>query len=251
MDLTHVQCEDIYCLVLWLCFFHIQGVWLHIKNVHWSIWRKVYLFFVIYSFGLFHSTLTFATILRQWHLKKLILLWHTVWNFSLAVDLSATLPTTQTVSQTNQQITIYLNCSKQATFRSSHTSRQKEMKWLTWFLTPSSPFRSVVLSWNTMNWKILPLVPTAWTVTGWSNTLRGWIWQTHTHKHTSVHRVRGWWKLTNSVFMQSLWCLTPYSACARARAFPNVNMNILALNCSGCSLWPESASWKNSVWAWG
>lgn len=66
---------------------------------------------------------------------------------------------------------------------------------------PSSPERSVVLSWNTRNWKILPLLPTACTVIGWSNTLWGEVWQTQkvkqknyynsskTTNHKSFHQV--------------------------------------------------------------
>lgn len=47
---------------------------------------------------------------------------------------------------------------------------------MTWFLMPSSSASSVVLSWKTKNWKILPFVPTAWTIIGRSKICCGWVW---------------------------------------------------------------------------
>lgn len=41
---------------------------------------------------------------------------------------------------------------------------------------PSSWSRSVVFSWKTRNWKILPLDPTAWTVMGRCRRLWGSVW---------------------------------------------------------------------------
>ena len=75
---------------------------------------------------------------------------------------------------------------------------------------PSSPDRSVVLSWKTRNWKILPLVPTACTVMGRSNTRWGSVWDTHRGK------ARDTFGSTNTLYLQNfLVCLmTPcYMSC--------------------------------------
>lgn len=47
--------------------------------------------------------------------------------------------------------------------------------------------------------------------------------------------------LNDTLLNMILYVLTPYSFCARASAFPNVNMSILVLNCSGRSLQRASA----------
>lgn len=83
---------------------------------------------------------------------------------------------------------------------------------VTWFLMPSSPLRSVVLSWKTMNWKILPFVPTAWTVTGCSNRGCGRVCQGHTVNRGERKAL----VITDRPESHSLTCdeTLPHTACA-------------------------------------
>lgn len=93
--------------------------------------------------------------------------------------------------------------------KAAHTAINK--KWSTWFLMPSSPERSVVLSWKTINWKILPLVPTACTVIGRSNT--HWGWHTHSERgrrRETERRIIMELCISNSMFTGSFHRLAVY-----------------------------------------
>lgn len=147
--------------------------------------------------------------------------------------------------------TVYFRLLQRENLFSTHQSWEwsrnaHSLKHMTWFLMPSSSSSFVVLSWKTRNWKIRPFVPTAWTVTGRSRLGCDSAWA---QQGETKHRKWQLLLLEQAGSQQMEQNLTPYSLCAHAKAFPNANMSILALNCSGCSLQLSSIpSRKYSVW---